>query len=727
MKQVVQSYRDGELTLVDLPVPVPKPGQVLVRSRVSLVSVGTEKYMLDLARKSLLRKALARPDWVKQVTDKARAEGVLEAYRQAMARLESPIPLGYSLAGEIVEVGSDVATLHVGDRVACAGSGYASHAEYVVVPENLCVALPADVEFEGGAFVALGAIALHAVRMVDAQLGQRLAVIGLGLLGQLIAQIAAAAGARVVGMDPNPARCRLAEDLGVEATTTGADEFAVLCAQSSRGLGVDGVLIAAHTDSNEPIELAARICRDRARVVAVGTVGMRIPRKPFFEKEISFVISRAWGPGAFDPAFEERNIRYPAAYVRWTARENMEEFIRLLRRRHVRVERIITHRFPIERAQAAYDLVTEKGGEPFLGVLLTYPGVVESRRRIELRRSDRVTGGPTRDEVRVSLIGGGLYARGTLLPAMKGLSRVSYRGIATSGSVTGWDVGKKFGFRYCAADRREVLDDPETDLVMILTRHDSHARLVAEALEAGKHVFVEKPLAVDPDQLRNVIEAFETHRAGRVVMVGFNRRFSPFARWLKALLAEVREPLAVHCTVNAGRVPGDHWVHDPVQGGGRIIGEVCHFVDLVQYLTGSVPSRVFAEAAQSDHERPSDNVIVTLKMANGSIGSITYVSGGDKRHPRERIEVIGGGSVGVIENFRSATFTRNGRIQRTRRWLTIDRGQRGEVEALLEAIRAGGPAPVAFEEYVYTTLATFAAEESLRCLSPVPIRVEPRA
>ena len=724
MKQLVQSYRSGQLTLSDVPVPSPKPGQVLVSSRVSLVSVGTEKYMLDLARKSLLGKALARPDWVRQVADKVRTEGVLEAYRQASARLDAPVSLGYSLAGQVVEVGRNVTAFRVGDRIACAGTGYASHAEYVTVPENLCVHLPETLEYEAGAFVALGAIAMHSVRMADAQLGQRLAVIGLGLLGQLVTQIAIAAGCRVIGMDLNSVRCRLAEEHGAEATATEAEEFAALCSRFSGGLGVDAVLISAHSGSNEPIELSARICRERGRIVAAGTVGLDIPRKPFFEKELDFVVSRAWGPGAFDADFEERNVKYPLSYVRWTAQTNMEEFLRLAANRQVRLDKIITHRFPIEHAQEAYDLIFGQTGGPFLGVLLTYPEQSELRQRIDVRPKLNVQRSTfQRSNVRLSLIGAGLYARGTLLPAIKGIPNVEYRGVATSSGISSRHIADKFGFAYCTSDYHQVLNDPDTDVVFILTRHGSHAHFVTEALEAGKHVFVEKPLALNREQLQSVYSKLET-RNSKLLMVGFNRRFSPFTHWLKDRFAGTAEPLAVHCTVNAGPVPPDHWVHDPEQGGGRIVGEVCHFVDLIQYLTSSVPVRVHAETLASDGYKPSDNVVITLKMANGAVGSITYVAGGDKRYPRERVEVFGGGAVGVIENFKAATFTRSGRRQRTRNWLSLDRGHRGEVEALLNAIRSGGPAPVAFEEHVYTTLATFAIEESLRKGEPVAVNHE---
>jgi polar amino acid transport system substrate-binding protein len=714
----------------------------------SLVSVGTEKYMLELARKSLLGKALARPDLVRQVIAKAQAEGILEAWRQAMGRLDTPVPLGYSSAGVVIDVGPSIQDFAVGDRVACAGSGYAGHAEVVSVPVNLCVKIPEGVDFESAAFVALGGIALEAVRMAQVSLGETVVVIGLGLLGQIAVQLLSAAGCHVIGMDINPRKAEMALQHGAEAVATDYHQLSAICHQRTANHGADAVIILAATPSNEPLEQAAELCRERGRIVAAGLVGLEVPRKPFYDKELELVVSRAWGPGLYDSNYTEKGLDYPIAYARWTARRNMEEFLAQLAKGTVRVDHLITHRFPIDRALEAYELILE-GKEPYIGVLLTYPNEPDLSRRVEVISPQRApsltkdlpqsaqrtpssidiktsaTSAPSAvGKISVGLIGAGQFATGTLLPAMKGLKGIRFRGVATSTGLSARHVADKFGFEYCTTDYHEILNDPEIALVFILTRHGSHAHLVAEALRAGKHVFVEKPLALNLEQLREVVETFNVQRSN-VLTVGFNRRFSPLAKWLKDRFAGAAEPLAVHCTVNAGPVPPDHWTHDPEQGGGRIIGEVCHFVDLIQYLTGSVPVRVYAETLESPGYQPSDNVVITLKMANGAIGSITYVAGGDKRYPRERVEVFGGGAVGVIENFKAATFIRGGRKKRIRNWLSVDRGHRGEVEALLSAIRNGGPAPVDFEEYVYTTLATFAVEESLR--KGEPVAVDPKA
>ncbi|MGY4706891.1 bi-domain-containing oxidoreductase [Candidatus Bipolaricaulota sp. J31] len=684
--------------------------------------------MLEIAKKSLVGKALARPDLVRQVIAKARAEGILEAYRQAMNRLDTPVPLGYSSAGVVIDVGPGVEGFSVGDRVACVGSGYASHAEIVCVPENFCVRIPGNVDFESAAFVALGGIALEAVRLAEVSLGARVAVIGLGLLGQLTVQLLVAAGCHVFGVDIVPGKVEMVLKHGAEAgAVIGRDDVEAGARQFAPN-GVDAVIIMAATPSNEPLELAAGLCRERGRIVAAGLVGLRVPREPFFDKELELVVSRAWGPGVFDPRYVEKGVDYPLAYARWTAKRNLEEFLAQLAKGTVAVAHLVTHRFPIERATEAYELILE-GKEPYIGVLITYPGAVETAegspkpRKVELQRPPEGPAGRKKGTVGVGVIGAGLFATTTLLPLLRRQKGVRLKGIATATGHSGRHAGKKFGFEYCTTDYRELLADPDIDLIMVLTRHGSHAHFVVEALKGGKHVYVEKPLAVNEEQLRAIVEAYREARAEgeRILFVGFNRRFSPFTRWIKRWFAGIAEPLAVHCTVNAGPVPPDHWVHDPEQGGGRIIGEVCHFVDLIQYLAGSVPVRVYAETLDSEAYKPSDNVVITLKMANGSIGSITYVAGGDKSFPRERVEVFGGGAVGVIENFRSATFVRNAKRRRKRNFLAIDRGHRGELEALFAAIRAGRGAPVAMEDYVATTLATFAMEKSLREGRPVEV------
>jgi predicted dehydrogenase len=581
VKQVIQNYRTGELQLAEVAAPPhARRGQVLVQTRASLVSVGTEKAMIDVAKKSLVGKALARPDWVKQVMDKVRTEGLLEAYRQSMARLEAPIPLGYSSAGVVLDVGDGVragaSPCSVGDGVACAGSGYASHAEVVSVPRNLCVPIPGSVSFEQAAFVALGGIALEAVRMAHVELGHWVAVVGLGLLGQLTVQLLKAAGCHVLGMDPNPERCRLAEEHGTEATATDGHQLSAICRQLTGGLGVDAVIIMAATESNEPIELAAEVCRERGRVVAAGLVGLDVPRKPFYEKELDLVVSRAWGPGMYDPDFEERDVKYPPAYVRWTAQANMAEFLAQVAAGRVRLDRIITHRFPIEQATKAYELIL-RGKEPCMGVLLTYDSKVDLTRTVFLqsargkgekgkrRKGERGEG----KRVAIGLIGAGQFARGTLLPALRRVKGYTFRGVATASGASGKQVADKYGFVFCTTDAEEVLNDPETDAVLILTRHGSHARLVAQALQAGKHVFVEKPLALNVEQLREVVRAYQAadgrwreadseHQSSAIShqrMVGFNRRFAPTTVRVRELLAGSPGPFVVYVRANAGYAP----------------------------------------------------------------------------------------------------------------------------------------------------------------------------
>lgn len=772
MKQLLQSYRTGRLRLVDVPPDAPKQGHLTVRTMASLVSIGTEKYLLELARKSLLGKALERPDLVRQVIAKAQSEGILEAWRQAVSRLDIPVPVGYSSAGLVLDVGPGVEGFSVGQRVACAGSGYASHAEVVSVPALLCVKIPEPLDrsaesqaegdrvpraasrgvtFENAAFVALGAVALQAVRMARVSLGETVVAIGLGLLGQIAVQLLNAAGCHVIGMDVDPQKADLARQHGADAVASDFQALLALCRLQTAHQGADAVLIFAATPSNEPLEQAAELCRERGRIVATGLIGLEVPRKPFYEKELELIISRAWGPGLYDSNYTEKGLDYPVAYARWTAKRNMEEFLAQLTKGKVSVDHLITHRFTFDRAAEAYNLILE-GSEPHIGVVLTYPAEVQEARpaaTIWLKQSGRAASdreGLSKVDDRkigVGLIGAGQFAAGTMLPALRGLNRIRLRGVATTTGRNARHTAEKYGFDYCTTNTQEILNDTEIGLVFILTRHGSHAQLVAEALRADKHVFVEKPLALNVRQLRDVVRAYQLttggwktlesqlsspvaphlpSTSGRQLMVGLNRRFSPFTTWLKERFAGIAEPLAVHCTVNAGPVPPEHWVHDPEQGGGRIIGEVCHFVDLIQYLTGSLPARVYAETLGSGGYKASDNVVVTLKMSNGSISSITYVSGGEKRYPRERVEVFGGSAVGVIENFKAATFTRRGRTQRTGNWLSVDRGHRGEIQVLVDVVRKGGAPPVSFEEYIYTSLATFGIEDSLR--QGVPIIVD---
>lgn len=724
MRQVIQNYRTGVLDVVEVPAPSVRAGSLVIRTATSLVSTGTERYLVDMAQKSLLGKALARPDLVRHLIAKAQTEGILEAFQQAVGRLDTPVPLGYSSAGVVIDVAPGVEGFVIGDRVACAGSAYASHAEAASVPANHCVKIPDNVNFESAAFVALGGVALESMRMAQVSLGETVVVIGLGLLGQIAVQLLKAAGCHVIGMDINSQKTEMAAQHGAEAVAADYHTVSRICQQLTTNHGADAVIIFAATPSNEPLEQAAELCRERGRIVASGMVGLEIPRKSFYDKELGLVVSRAWGPGLYEPNYTEKGLDYPIAYARWTAGRNIEEFLRVLAKGVVRVDHLITHRFPLERAKEAYELILEEK-EPYIAVLLTYPQQISGymKSRVVWLEKNLIPSKVKRERIGIGLIGSGLFAKGTLLPVIKRIKDIRFRGIATATGLSVHHTGKKFGFEYCATDHCELLADPEIDLVFILTRHGSHASLVTEAIRAGKHVFVEKPLALNVWQLSEIVGTFNDRDCNSqpALMVGFNRRFSPFSRWLKERFSVVGEPLAIHCTVNAGLVPPDHWVHDPEVGGGRIIGEVCHFVDLIQYLSSSVPMRVYAETLSSDGYKHSDNVVVTLKMANGAIGSIHYVAGGDKRYPRERVEVFGGGAVGVIQNFREATFTRGGARKRIRNWLSIDRGHSAEIQALGDTIRNGSSPPVALEEYLYTTLSTFAIEESLRRGVPIAV------
>ena len=775
MKQVIQNYKTGELQLVEVPVPALKKGFVLVQNIASLISAGTEKYMIGMAKKSLLGKARARPDLVKQVIAKLKSEGIIETYKAVMARLDAPVPLGYSCAGEVLE--SSTEEFKRGDRVACAGSGYASHAEVVCVPVNLCVHIPRRhvisysllvnrekaqitnnqstinyITFEEGAFVALGGIALEAVRLARPELGERIAVIGLGLLGQITVQLLHANGCHVFGIDIDEEKTRMAKESGCEGVAISGKTDVVAAGRQFAPQGFDAVIIMAATRSNEPLELAAELARERGRIIAGGLVGLEIPRKIFFEKELEFAVSRAWGAGIFDLKYVEKNIDYPYAYARWTAKRNMEEFLNQIALGNVDVKRLISHRFKIEDAMKAYEMIL-KGKERYMGVVIEYgesgkrrDGEREIGRKTvrgrmgegeeekesykllvkgysEKKRAtnQQITNNIAQPTPCIGVIGAGLFATGTILPILKKMKDVRLKTVATATGIKGQHAARKFEIENFTTDYKEILNDKDINLVFIMTRHGSHAKFVIEALKAGKHVFVEKPLCINQSQLKEIVSTYQsliTNNHSPIVMVGFNRRFSPFSTWLKEKFRTISEPLSIHITCNAGYVPPDHWVHDPVDGAGRIIGEVCHFVDLIQFFTDSNPVEVYAQSLDAEGYRPSDNVAITMKMANGAIGQILYIASGAKRYPRERVEIFGGGAVGVIDNFRRAEFISGSTRKTKRSLLGLDRGHKGELEALIRGIKEGKN-PVPFDSYIATTLTTFRIEESIRCRKAV--------
>lgn len=710
MKQVLQNLKTGELAVTDVPAPVVQRGRVLVRTAASLISAGTERMAVDMGKKSLLGKARERPDLVKQVLLKAKNEGLVNTFNAVRARLGSSLALGYSASGIVVGVGDDVTEFSAGMRVACAGLGFASHAEMLSVPKNLCVRLPEGVSFDAGAFGTLGAIALQGVRLAEPTLGESVVVIGLGLLGQIAVQLLKANGCRVFGIDLDEKKVELALELGADGGSGSRTDVQRTVIEWSRGRGADAVLITAATQSNQPVELAGEISRMKGRVIAIGTVGLDIPRQLYFKRELTLKISMSYGPGRYDPEYEERGHDYPYGYVRWTEGRNIEAFLDLVAEGRVTVERLVTHRFPIEEGERAYQLITGEAKEPYLGVLLHYDTGRELARRVEIRKpTAQVTAAPA---VRLGLIGAGNYAKTMLLPNFKAAG-VDFRAIATASGVSARDIGEKYGFQYCASGADEVIDDPEVNLVVIATRHDLHAELARRALLRGRHVFVEKPLALTDEELEGVLAAAAD--SDGQLMVGFNRRFAPLARAAREHFAGRSSPLSISYRVNAGRIPREHWAHDPREGGGRIIGEVCHFVDLMQFLTGAMTTRVYAESITSrNHEiTDEDSVFITLRFADGSNGSIAYVAEGDKAMPKERVEIFGDGKSFVLDDFRSATGYRNGREESTK-LRNQDKGQANEVKAVCAIVLEGKRAPIALDDLAATTRATFRIRESLR-------------
>jgi len=720
MKQVLQQARTGAVDVVEVPSPKLLAGCVLVRIAASLVSPGTERAASEFASKNLFQKAKARPDLVHEVLNKARRDGVLSAVSAVRSRLDQPSALGYSSAGTVVGVGEGVADLIVGDRIACAGAGYAVHAEFDCVPRLLVAKVPSEsMSFEEAAFTTVGAVALHGIRTAEAKLGDVVAVIGLGLLGQLTVQLLKAAGCKVVGFDLAEQRAALALRMGADRASASAFKFRELCVQQSGGCGADAVIITAETPSSDPVHLAGEIARDRAIVVAVGTVGMDIKRPVYYGKELDFRISRSYGPGRYDAAYEQKGRDYPIGYVRWTETRNMGAFLDLLEQGKLDLKSLITHRFPIERAKAAYDLITGKTKDASLGVLITYSGLAEEVHRLELVSQ----GAPSVSEksVAIGLFGAGGFATSTLLPAIKQISGVELVGLCSATGSHAHHAGQRFGFRYCATDEEKILADPAVNTVVIATRHHLHAPQVLAAAAAGKHVFCEKPLCLTEEELSEIVDAFQTSNTGCHLMLGLNRRFAPMVVRMKQFVSQINESLMLNYRVNAGYIPSDHWVNDPEQGGGRILGEVCHFIDLVTFLAGTLPIEVQTRNVANPGKYSGENVVISLTFANGSQGTITYIASGDKSYSKERIEIFGGGAVAVLEDFRRLELSRDGRKQVFKSRWRQDKGHRGEWEVFASALREGTGSPIPLVEIVSTTLATIRAVDSQASGKPVPV------
>ncbi len=723
MRQIVQNYNDGDLRIEDVPTPICKRGSVLVRTMYSVVSAGTERMKVQQARMNLLAKAKARPDKVRQVIQSVRQSGLKETYQKVRERLGALTPLGYSLAGVVEAVGEGIDDLRVGDTVACGGEGIACHAEYVCVPRNLCARVPDGVLLQDAAFSTIGSIAMNGVRQAGVTIGDSVVVIGLGLVGLLAVQILKAAGCRVIGIDLDPEKVELARACGADlALPRGHRSLRATVRDATHGAGVDVAYIAASTQSGDPMELAAELVRDRGRVVVVGMVPIEADWRTCYMKEISLVMARSYGPGRYDPNYEQRGVDYPIGYVRWTEQRNLEEFLRLVQIGAIEPAQLAPRTFSFEDAAEAYELLRDKRAP--IAIVFEYPQEAPARTLALPRpRSNGHAGrnghGENAGQVGVGLIGAGNFATGTLIPALKQIASAKLRAVCSATGLSAASAARRHGFEYSAADYSELLDDPGVQAVLIATRHDTHARFAADALRAGKAVFVEKPLALNEEQLRRVLEA--QSESGGLLMPGFNRRFSPLAREVRDFFADRAGPLEVLCRVNAGGLSDNSWYRDSDQGGWRIVSEGCHFIDLIQFLCGCPPVRVHAEMIGGRTPGgQNDNCAVTLTMADGSLGMLMYIADGDTRLDKERVEVFGQGRSAVIDGFHDLEIYPGGSARRVHR-KGRGKGHYEELAAFVEAVRTGGANPLPLDQAVSTTLACLAIEQALLTREPQSI------
>jgi predicted dehydrogenase len=709
MRQVLQSLSDGQTVLAEVPVPQAGRGRLLVRTTCSLVSAGTERMLIEFGRAGWLERARQQPAAVRQVLEKARTDGVAATLEAVRSRLDEPLQLGYCNVGIVQEVGPDIADFAIGTRVLSNGP----HAEWVSVPRHLCARVPEGVADEEAVFAVLGAIALQGIRLANPTLGERFAVIGLGLIGLLAVQLLRANGCAVLGIDPDPQRCALARQFGAEVlVATGTEDILAAADSFSGELGIDGVLITAATASNEPVSQAARMSRKRGRIVLVGVTGLTLERNEFYQKELSFQVSCSYGPGRYEPDYEQRGRDYPAAFVRWTEQRNFGAVLAMMGARQLDVRPLISHRFAFDAAPSAYEMLSRRT-ESYLGILLDYTPREQTLPAARTLRLNPSQASAVAAAPRVGFIGAGNYASRVLLPAFAA-SGVQLQAIASSGGVSAANSARKFSVPQASSDAEAVLCDPDIDAVVIATRHDTHAAFVIRALEEGKHVFVEKPLATSIAQIEDIVAAFErAHGAGRPLqlVVGFNRRFAPQVLRMKSLLASVRAPKSLVMMVNAGAVSANHWVQDPDLGGGRILGEACHFVDLLRCLVGHpIVSASVQRLGGAGH---GDSVTLTLRFADGSLGTTHYLANGHRSFPKERIEVFCAGRILQLDNFRHLRGYGWPGFARMNLWRQ-DKGQRALVAAFVAAVRAQGPPPVPFEEIVEVSRTAVELAEAAR-------------
>lgn len=693
MKQILQSLKTGATEVAELPVPAARRGQLLIATTQTLVSAGTERMLVEFGKANWLDKARQQPDKVRMVLDKIKTDGLMPTLEAVFNKLDQPLPLGYCNVGRIADLGGGVSGFEVGDRVISNGK----HAEVVSVPVNLCAKVPDAVSDEEAAFTVLGAIALQGIRLVQPTLGETVVVTGLGLIGLVTVQLLRAHGCRVLGLDFDSEKLAMARAFGAEVVDLAAGQDPIAAAMAySRGRGADAVIVTAATKSSEPMHQAALMCRKRGRIVLVGVTGLELSRADFFEKELTFQVSCSYGPGRYDANYEDKGNDYPVGFVRWTEQRNFEAVLDMMADGRLDVKPLISHRFDITQAEQAYELVGGAGKS--LGILLRYPGLaIDSASRTVAVPSTDPKGAVSTGARGISVIGSGNYATAVLLPAFKSAG-ARLRSVASAAGVSGLHAARKFGFEETTTDTERLFADAATEAVIITTRHDSHAQYVLRAIEAGKHIFVEKPLCLTLEELATIEAAITArHASGAKVpmlMVGFNRRFAPQVQRMRQLLAGTTGPKSLVMTVNAGAIPADHWTQDPAVGGGRIIGEACHFIDLLRFLTGS-PVTGWDRADMDS--RTGDTVTVQLRFADGSIGTVHYFANGNKAFPKERLEVFAAGRILQLDNFRKLTGFGWPGFSKMNLWRQ-DKGQKACAQQFIDALAQGGPSPIPLED-----------------------------
>lgn len=716
MEQLTQKLKDGKMQILEVPVPALQIGHLLVKNHYSLISAGTEESTVKAARKGYLGKAKERPQQVKQVLDTLKTQGIAQTYRAVMKKLDAYSPLGYSCAGQIIAAQDSAGGFVSGDFVACGGLT-ASHAEVVAVPMNLCVKLPADSDLKMAAYNTLGAIALQGVRQADMRLGETCAVIGMGLLGQITGLLLRASSVRVVGIDIDPSAIAVAKDYSADLcllrSENGIEERIL---EFTNGLGCDAVIITAASPSLDPINFSGSISRKKGTIVVVGAVPTGFDREPnFYKKELQIKMSCSYGPGRYDTNYEEKGIDYPPAYVRWTEKRNMEAFQHLIYTKKIDVAPLTTHIFPIVDAPAAYEMILAKK-EPYMGILIEYDHLkkIEGKNaniRLQLQQKSLP------EHLSIGFIGAGSYAQSHLLPNIPKDSHILLKNVVTTTGATARSVGDRFGFEFCSSDAGDIFGNSGINTIFVASRHDSHARYVLEGLRKDKNIFVEKPLCLREDELEEIADVYTSIANPPLLMVGYNRRFAPLAQTMKQKIGT--GPMSIQYRVNAGAIPADSWIQDQEVGGGRVIGEVCHFIDFITFLNGSLPISAYAASMRSASNL-NDTLVITISFKNGSIGTISYFANGDKSLPKERIETYAHGATWVLDDFRSLSMYSGGK-RKDKKGMSQDKGQKNEVALFVDTILAGKNEIIPFREIYSTSKATFAILKSIITRSMVTL------